>query len=453
METKKKEGFASTLGFILATAGSAVGLGNIWRFPYLAAKYGGGFFLLVYIILALTFGFTLMITELAIGRKTGKSVVSAFKTMDGKFGALGIVEAIVPIIIVPYYCVIGGWVIKYLSVYMFGHEAEAADDGTFFSAHISNCSSSTLFFAIFAVITAIVIVFGIEKGIETVSKFMMPALVVLIIGVAVYTMMIPGALDGIKYYLLPNFNDFSGMKLLKTVVAAMGQLFYSLSIAMGILITYGSYMKKSDSLEKSVHQISFFDTFIAFLAGLIIVPGVFAFSGGDAGAINAGPSLMFVTLPNVFASMRGGRIVGILFFLLVTLAALTSSIALLEAMVAGVMDLTKMKRPVATLVCFIIVIVLGLTSVFGYSIWSDVTIFGYQFLDFYDFISNNVIMPLVALLTCVVVGYVVGTNWVEEEVLIGQKKFAAVKVFRVMVKYVCPIGMIIILASAFVMSL
>ena len=315
-----KSGFGSRLGFILAAAGSAVGLGNIWRFPYLAAKYGGGMFLLIYLILAVTFGFALMITEIAIGRKTGKSVIGAYSAINKRFAPLGWLAAAIPVVILPYYCVIGGWVLKYLTEFATGGGKSTADSGDYFSAFISSPAAPMVFFAIFIVLTAAVVMLGVEKGIEKVSKILMPVLMLLIIGIGVYTLTLPGAIDGLIYYVKPDLSEFS----IKTVIAAMGQLFYSMSLAMGIMITYGSYMRKEDNIEKSVRQIEIFDTLVAFLAGLIIVPAVFVFSGGDRSALNAGPKLMFVTLPNVFDSMSGGQIVGTVFFVLVALAALTS---------------------------------------------------------------------------------------------------------------------------------
>ena len=450
---KKKEGFGSKIGFIFAAAGSAVGLGNIWRFPYLAAKYGGGIFLLVYIILAVTFGFSLMITEIAIGRKTGKSVIGAYKDVDKRFSFLGPIAAAVPFIITPYYCVIGGWVLKYLCVFCTGAGKSVADEGDFFTGFIGHWYEPALFFAVFVVITALVVILGVQKGIELMSKILMPVLLVLIVGIAIYTLTIPGALAGLKYYVLPNFKGFTITMFLKTLVAAMGQLFYSMSLAMGIMVTYGSYMRKEDSLEGSVRQIEIFDTAVAFLAGMIIIPAVFAFSGGDPDALNKGPSLMFITLPNVFKTMKGGQIVGAFFFFLVVLAALTSAISLLETIVSIICEKTKMNRVTGTLVCVAFVLVIGLTSVFGYSIWDKVLILGYQILDFYDFISNNVVMPIVSLLTCILIGYFVKTKYVEEEVLYGEKKFSAKMLYKVMILAICPFCMLVILISNLFLSL
>lgn len=449
--------FGSKIGFILAAAGSAVGLGNIWRYPYLAAKYGGGFFLLIYIILAVTFGFTLMLTEIAIGRRTGKGVLGAYSEVNKKFAFLGWGAAIIPGIILPYYCVIGGWVLKYMTLFVTGQGSVAAADVvnesgaevSYFADFISHSASPTIFFVIYVLLNVIVILLGVQNGIEQISKFLMPLLVLIIIGIAIYTMTLDGAGEGIAYYLLPNFSDFSADKLFRTVAAASSQLFYSMSIAMGILITYGSYMRKEDSLETSVRQIEIFDTGVALLAGLIIVPSVFVFSGGDPAALNKGPGLMFITLPDVFDSMHAGGFIGALFFVLVSLAALTSSISLMETVVYAIMDKFKLSRTKSCLVVVVITLLLGMLSVLGYSDWSEVTIFGMQFLDFFDFITNSVMMPVLALLTCILIGYVAKTTYVEEEVLHGEKKFSARKLYRIMIKYVCPVFMVIILVTPF----
>jgi len=451
--TGENGGFGSKIGFVLAAAGSAVGLGNIWRFPYLAAKYGGGLFLIVYIILAVTFGFTLMITEIAIGRRTGKSVIGAYKAINKRFAFLGWLAALVPVIITPYYCVIGGWVLKYLVTFAGGMGAEAAGDGSFFSEFIGAAGRPTVYFFVFLLLTALVVMLGVEKGIERISKFMMPVLVVLTIGIAIYTMTLDGAGAGLKYYLLPNFDGFTFEKLLKTIAAAMGQLFYSMSLAMGIMVTYGSYMRKQDSLEKSVRQIEIFDTGIALLAGLIIVPAVFVFSGGDAGALNAGPGLMFITLPNVFESMFGGQILGTVFFVLVALAAMTSSISLMETVVSIIMEKFKLRRIPACLITIGICAVLGMLSVLGYSAWDTITVFGMQFLDFFDFISNNIMMPIVALMTCILIGWVAKPTFIEEEVLVSEKKFSGKKLVNVMLKFVCIVCLVIILITPFVTTL
>lgn len=440
---QKRSGFSGKLGFVLAAAGSAVGLGNIWRFPYLAAKYGGGVFLLVYIILAVTFGFALMVGEISLGRKTQLSAVSAFSKLNQKYSFLGYLAAIVPMIILPYYSVIGGWVTKYLTAFCTGNVAEAAQ-GSYFGDFISQPGESTLYFAIFMGLTALVVLLGVEKGIEKGSKLLMPVLVVLSIGIAIYSVCLPGALEGVKYYIMPDFKNFS----VTTVIAAMGQLFYSMSLAMGIMITYGSYMKKNVNIESATRQISLFDTGIAFFAGLMIVPAVFAFSGGDKTALGQGPGLMFVTLPKVFNSMPGGGIIGAVFFVLVLLAALTSSISLMETVVSIFIDKFKWNRKPTCALVFIGCVVIGLISVLGYGPWAEVKIIGMQMLDFFDFISNSVIMPIVALLTSVFIGYVIKPKAIIDEVEQGGEKFKSKKLFVVMIKYVAPVCILLILISS-----
>ena len=334
----KRASFTGRIGFVLAAAGSAVGLGNIWRFPYLAAKYGGGIFLLVYIILSLTFGFSLMIAEIAIGRKTKLSPLSAFKALHPRFSFLGYLAAAIPVIIMPYYSVIGGWVMKYAFSFLSGQGSEMAQ-GSYFGAFISDTFQPLLWFFLFIGVTALVVLCGVQKGVEKVSKLMMPVLLALMVFIVGYTLFTTdGAWDGVLYYLTPDLSKFSVM----TVVAAMGQLFYSMSLAMGIMITYGSYMKKEIHIPRAAHQIEIFDTVIALLAGLMIVPACFAFSNGDPAALGAGPSLMFGVLPQIFEKMPGGSLIGFVFFVTVLLAALTSSISLMETIVSTIIDKFKL---------------------------------------------------------------------------------------------------------------
>ena len=442
MEQQKRSSFTGKLGFVLTAAGSAVGLGNIWRFPYLAAKYGGGIFLLVYIVLAITFGFALMIGEIALGRKTGLSAIGAFSKMHKKFTFVGILESIVPMIILPYYSVIGGWVCKYFVVSVSGKIPAAAND-EFFGAFISKTYEPLGWFFLFLAATSLIVMLGVEKGIEKASKFLMPVLVVLTLFVAIYSLFMPGALDGVVYYLKPDFSKFS----VNTVLAAMGQLFYSMSLAMGIMITYGSYMKKEVDLESSARQIEIFDTGIAFLAGLMIIPSVFAFSGGNEEALGKGPSLMFITLPKVFNHMPGGNIIGTAFFLLVLFAALTSSISLMEAVVSNIHDILKIDRKVVCFIVFAVAVLLGLPSSLGFGIWSSVSVLGMSILDMFDFISNSVMMPIVAFFTSIFIGFFVGTKPFVDEVKISSK-FRGEKLFTVIIKYIAPICILLILISS-----
>ncbi len=455
MSNTKRSSFTGKIGFVLAAAGSAVGLGNIWRFPYLAAKYGGGIFLLVYLILAVTFGFALMCAEIAIGRKTGQSAINAFGVLNKKFKFVGLLGSIVPMIILPYYSVIGGWVMKYGFEFLTGNAAATAASyptadpnvtQSFFDIFITNHSLESMgWFFLYIGLTALVVLLGVEKGIESVSKIMMPILIALSAFIAIYTMTIPGAMDGVLYYVMPDISKFS----VQTVLAAMGQLFYSMSLAMGIMITYGSYMKKEVSINSAVSQIEVFDTGIAFLAGLMIIPGVFAFSGGDPEALNKGPGLMFVTLPKVFTSIGDmGVLIGILFFVLVFFAALTSSISLMETVVSIFRDKFGWGRSFTCSVVLIGSILIGLPSCLGYGEWGSVTVFGMAFLDFFDFMSNSVIMPIVAFLTCIVVGYVVKPKAITDEIEFGGVKFGRKRLFEVMIKYICPVFIVLILISS-----
>lgn len=446
----KRGRFTSRVGFVLSAAGSAVGLGNLWRFPYLAAKYGGGIFLLVYLILAVTFGFALMITEVAIGRKTKQSCIGAFRSLNRKFSFLGWMAAIIPVIIAPYYCVIGGWVLKYFVDFLTGQGTAAAGD-TYFKDFISVSSSGLIgnpmfWFGIYIVLNAVVVLFGVQKGVEKASRILMPMLVVLIVVVTVYSLTLPGALEGVRFYLLPDLSRFSPM----TVLGAVGQMFYSMSLAMGIMITYGSYMSSEDDLERSVSQIEIFDTGIAFLAGLLIVPAVVAFSGGDTTLVqqSAGSGLMFGVLPKVFDSMPFGGAVGAVFFMLVLFAALTSSISLLETIVSLVEDNLHWQRRKATIVVSVGLLILGIPSCLGYGPLSFVSLMGMAFLDFFDFISNSVLMPIVALLTCVLVGHIVGTDVVSSEVKMNGHVFKREKLFKVMIRWVAPILLLVVLISS-----
>ena len=442
---KKRSSFSGKIGFVLSAAGASVGLGNIWRFPYLAAKYGGGIFLLIYIILALTFGYTMIMAETSLGRMTKKSPVGAYHSFGRSkwLSVGGWLNAIIPILIVPYYSVIGGWVLKYLIGYLSGKGSALAQDG-YFSTFISDGASTELCFLVFALLTLGIIFAGVRNGIERVSKIMMPILVVLSVIIAIYSVTRPGALAGVKYFLVPNPENFSWM----TVVAAMGQMFYSLSIAMGILVTFGSYMKKDVSIEDSTKNVEIFDTAIAIMAGLMIIAAVFAFSGGDPDTLQAGPSLMFITIPKVFDSMGLGTGVGILFFVLVLFAAMTSSIALTESAVSTFEDELGWRRKKATVIVGIIMIALGTLSSLGYGPLANVTLIGMQFLDFFDFLTNSVMMPLAALATCLLVSRVVGTQKIEDEVTDGGKPFRRKKIFQFMIKYLCPIFAIIILISS-----
>ena len=459
----KRASWSGQLAFVLAAAASAIGLGNLWRFPYLAAQYGGGTFIAVYLVLVVTLGFTLMVTEIAIGRMTQQSQLTAYSKLHRGFGPLGLLATIIPVVIVPYYCVIGGWVLKYFWTYakMLANPSANpfADAGGFFGGFISAPFAPFGYGLVFILVCALVIALGVKHGIEKSNLVLMPLLFVMAIGISIYVMCLPGSGEGIKYYLVPNMDalrgangSFSVAQLAKTVLGAMGQMFYSLSLAMGIMITYGSYMRKGDSIEKSVRRIEIFDTLIAIVAGMMIIPVVYMFAMKTGtpvhDAMNAGPGLMFITLPKVFADFgRTGALVGAVFFLLVAFAALTSAISLYEACVASVCDLLGMKRRNATFFMFFVIAFLSIFSALGFGVWGKMTPFGMDFLTFFDFVTNSVLMPIVAIVTCVFVGWVIKPKAIEDEILKGEPKFAARGLYNVMVKYVAPVLIAAVLVS------
>ena len=460
MENKKNRGsFSGSLGFVLAAAGSAVGLGNIWRFPYLAAKDGGGVFLLCYLVLALTFGFTLLTTEIAIGRKTGKSPLIAYGILHQKFAWVGYVASLIPVLILPYYCVIGGWVLRYLAAFLAGGGMAAAADG-FFTGFITSQWSPVFWFMIFLAATLFVVYKGVDKGIEKLSKVLMPILLIMIIGIGCFSLTLEHTdaagvtrtgMEGLKVYMIP---DFSGMTLGKFFVVlmdALGQLFYSVSVAMGIMITYGSYVKKETNIVKSVNQIEIFDTAVAFLAGLMIVPAVYTFMGTEG--MSAGPSLMFISLPKIFEAMGSvGQVVGIVFFVMVVFAALTSSVSIMEAVVSCAQDKFRVDRTRATVGVSALALAVGIIVCLGYNVlYFELALpngsVG-QVLDVLDYISNFVLMPVVAIATCLLVGWVLGPKSIIEEVTRNGERFGREKLYVAMIKIVAPVLLMFLLLQS-----
>ena len=342
---KKANHFSGQLGFVMAAAGSAVGVGNLWRFPYLAAKDGGGLFLIVYLALVLTFGFTLLASDIAIGRRTKKSAIGAYTEMHPKWKFLGVLTFIVPILIMTYYAVIGGWITKYAVIYLTGASEAAAGDN-YFTAFITSPVSPVVYALLFMAVTALIVYNGVQDGIEAVSKWMMPILLVLVVIVAVYSMTLQHTdesgqlrtgLAGLRYYLTPHVEGLTVGRFLQILLDAMSQLFFSLSVSMGIMITYGSYVKREVNLNHSVSQIELFDTGVALLAGAMIIPAVYVFSGVEG--MSAGPSLMFISLPKVFHAMgKAGGFVGLLFFVAAIFATLTSCISVLESITANCVE-------------------------------------------------------------------------------------------------------------------
>lgn len=453
---KKRNSFTGSLGFVLAAAGSAVGLGNIWRFPYLAAKDGGGLFLVIYIVLALTFGFTLLTTEISIGRMTKQSPLTAYSKVKKGWGFMGVLACLIPMIIMPYYCVIGGWIVKYLIAFLTGDGVAASQDG-YFTNFITGDVQPIVFTIIFLCVTAFVVFRGVEKGIESFSKIIMPLLIILVLAIAIFsvTMKFTDAegvtrtgLEGLKIYLVPNLEGLTVKHFFSVLLDAMGQLFFSLSVAMGIMVAYGSYVRDDANLVSSINQIEIFDTAVAILAGVMIIPAVFTFMGTE-GMEASGPSLMFISLPKVFHAMGGvGIVVGCLFFAMVLFAAITSSVSIMEAIVASLMDKFHISRLKAAAIETVIALVGGIIVCLGYNkLYFDITLPNgahAQVLDVMDYISNNILMPIVAIGTCILIGWVVKPKTVIDEVEKTGHKFGRKHLYIVMIKVIAPILLVIL---------
>ncbi|MBP5260507.1 MAG: sodium-dependent transporter [Clostridiales bacterium] len=454
--SKEKGAFKGSIGFVLAAAGSAVGLGNIWRFPYLAAKDGGGLFLLIYVILAVTFGFTLLTTEISIGRRTKQSPLTAYKQIKKGWGWIGVFSCIIPFIIVPYYCAIGGWVLKYFVAFLTGHGAEAAGD-SYFSDFITSKTEPVVYMVIFTVVCAVVIFLGVSNGIESISKILMPVLLLMVVGIAVFSLtvrevndagQVTTGIDGLKVYIIPSLEGITVKRFCYIVLDALGQLFFSLSVAMGIMIAYGSYVPDDANLVKSINQIEIFDTVVAFLAGVMIIPAVYVFMGPDS--LNKGPALMFISLPKVFASMGAvGNIIGTMFFGMVFFAAVTSGMSLMEAVVASAIDRFGLSRRKSVAAETVFALVIGLLVCLGYNVLyfsiklpnGDAA----QILDIMDYVSNQILMPVVTIATCILIGWVVKPDYVVGEVTKNGEKFGREKLYRVMVRYIAPVLVLFLL--------
>ena len=452
---KKASNFSGQLGFVLAAAGSAVGIGNLWRFPYLAAKDGGGLFLLIYLALVLTFGFTLLTTDIALGRRTQQGALRAFSSIRPAWGFLGKLTFLVPALIMTYYTVIGGWVSKYMVDFIVGSGTAAAQDG-YFTAFITSPLSPIVFTLLFLCVTALVVFGGVEKGVERFARLVMPGLLVMIVGIAVFSLTLSHTdesgvtrtgLEGLAVYVIPSFEGLTFSRILQILLDAMSQLFFSLSVSMGIMITYGSYVKRDVNLNRAVSQIELFDTGVAFLAGMMIIPAVFVFSGTEGMA--SGPSLMFISLPKVFAAMGGaGRIVGIVFFVMVAFAALTSCVSIMETLVANCMEIFSCSRRRVSLIIGVLSAVAAAVICLGYNaLYFELKLpngaVG-QLLDVMDYISNSFLMPAISLLTCVFVGWVVGPQLIIEEMERTGDRFTRKKLYRFMIRYAAPIIMAVL---------
>jgi len=455
MIDKSKSDFSSSLGFILVAAGSAVGVGNIWRFPYLAAQNGGGVFLIIYLLLVLTFGFTLLTTDIAIGRRTKEKALNAFGSMNPKWKFLGKLTFFVPLIIMTYYCVIGGWVLKYATVYLTGSKSQATQDN-YFTSFLSSKTSPIVFTLIFMAITVFIVYFGVQKGIERFAKIVMPGLILMVVGIAIFSLTLKHTdtngikrtgMQGLMIYLKPDFTGMTFSKFLKILLDAMSQLFFSLSVSMGIMVTYGSYVKKDSNLSRSIKYIEYFDTGVALLAGVMVIPAVYVFYGTQG--MTSGPGLMFVSMPKVFDAMGNiGTIIGFVFFVMVTFATLTSSVSVMETLVADFMDIFHMSRKKTSLITGIVYSIASVIICMGYNVFYFKFTLpngqSAQLLDIMDYVSNSFLLPLIAFLTCIFIGWVIKPKWIIEEMESSGDKFSRKKLYTVMIRYIAPIIMAIL---------
>ncbi len=445
----ERESFGSRIGFIFASAASAIGLGNFWRFPYLVNEYGGGTFILIYLVSVLTFGLILVTLEVAIGRMTGKSALEAFGVLIKKYKWLGWIAVIVPIVLLGYYCVIGGWVLRYAMQFIGGDIAPFIDlesSTNFFNNFVTETgdlwNGPVLWFVIFLLLSTLLIIGGVHKGIELLSKIFLPILLILMAVLVVIVFTLPGIGVGIEGTFIPTLEGLT----LDSVTAAIGQVFFSVSVGSGILIAYGSYLSKKESINSTVRITVVMESIVAVGCAALIVPVAIAFAGGVS---VSGPGLMFEVIPTLFLQSEYGRLTGILFFSLVFIAAITSSISLTEAVVAPLEDSCKIKRKKGVFVALIVSGIIGLLCCLSLGELSGITILGMNILKFTDFFSSNILMPISALITCIVVGYVFGTERVIDE--IGAERTSKFAVyFHIMIKYICPVILVFIFVASLV---
>ena len=449
---KKRERFDSRVGMILAMAGSAVGLGNPWRFPFLAAQNGGGAFIFVYLVLLLTICIPVLMTEITLGRKCRTNVTRVYDNLGApRWRWAGFLTLLTPIVIMAFYTVVGGWSVRYLvQACAFRFTAPDADYAGAFGGFISSTYEPLFYTVIFLTVTAIANFGGVRDGIERFSKPMMTVLSVTIILVAIRSLTLPGAAEGTKYLLIPDFSKIDG----KVLITALGQAFMSLSIGIGILLTYGSYVKTREDIAMTAITTGLIDTLFAIIAGLAIIPAVYAiaFMNGTAPAVNAGPGLVFITLPGVFASMPGGGIIAILFFLSLLLAAVTSAISMLEVIVRYFIEEWKLSRNGAVTVSMLLIIVLGCVCSLSQGMLSGINILGNSIFDFFDVISSDVLITVGSLIMVLFAGWRLKKADFLDELTGHDTSTTPTWIFRFvyfMVRWVAPLVIIVIMLSNF----
>ena len=447
METKK-EGkvnrgqWASSIGFVMAAAGAAVGLGNVWKFPYLTALHGGGTFLFAYILMLLFLGIPVLVTEMVLGRKGKLDPVGTYSKLSGGSGFwkfVGYVAISVNFIVLSFYSVVGGWITNYMFQYITG--GIKGDIVEYFGGFVSNPYSPLLWYAIFMGMTIYIVAQGVSAGIERASNIMMPTLFLLFIILAIRAVTLPGAIEGIKYYLLPDFSKLSGT----TFLMAMGQVFFSLNIGAGCTMTYASYLSDDENIPKMSLQVPLLDFLAAFLAGIIIIPSVFAFNLDPA----AGPPLLFITMPFVFGNMPLGVLFGLMFFVLMLFAALTSSISMLEVNTSFLVDNYKIDRKKAALTAGFFIFLLGIPSSLAQGVLSNFAIFGLDFLSAMDFLASYILMPFGAFMMTIFLVRVLGLDEaIKEATNDGTIPFKIKELWSFLVKYVVPIIIILVFLSS-----
>lgn len=437
----KKEKWSSEFGFLMAASGSAVGLGNIWKFPYVVGMNGGGIFIIAYFILLILLGMPVLMSEMAIGRSTKKNPIDACRSINSKCGFIGAFGILGSFIILSYYCVIGGWIIKYLAAFTVGFRAENTTD--YFNSFTSSAAEPIIFEMIFILFCAFIVIKGVSGGIEKISRIFMPALLIMMIALIIKALTLKNSSEGLKFFFLPDLSQINGYgDLFSILISAMGQVFFSLSLGMGTLITYGSYLDKSTNLTKASIYIPIIDFVIAILSGMMVLPAVFAYNITP----QAGSGMIFIALPQVFEEISGGQIFGAVFFLLVFFAAITSAISLFEVIISFFMQKTGIGRKLSTLICALTVGAVGIPVSLSFGEWSSFTILGMNLFELMNFISDKILMPLGALGICILCGYIWGTSNVFTEA--DMKSSLIKRLYRFFIRYAAPVMIAVIFVTS-----
>jgi len=437
--TKVRDHWASKLGFVLAASGSAIGLGNIWRFPYKAGQYGGGAFVIAYIVSVLIIGIPIMIAEFIIGRSAQKSPVGAFKQLSSSrlwplIGWLGVLSGF---IILSYYSVVGGWILRYIWESCF-HFFQQGSAGPLFSGFLANPWQQLFWHGLFMLLTMIIVRGGITTGVERWSKLLMPSLLIILLILMVNSLRYPGAGEGIQFILKPDFSKLTREGILE----ALGHAFFSLSLGMGAMLTYGSYLDRGTNISSSALEIVALNTFYALMAGLMIFPIVFTYNVDP----QVGPGLFFITLPEVFARMPAGQLVSISFFLLVAFAAITSAISLLEVVVSYFIDELNWSRKKADYVMGTVIFLIGVPSALSWSTLKGFTLFGRRdVFDSLDFLATNYMLPIGGLFIAIFAGWILTHGQKEAEIKRIENTFHFYDIWHFLVKYIAPLAVLIIL--------